>query len=670
MLALLLFALVITTTNVKSEVINEIPRKENLWAIKAIEDWMERMSEMRTLSSCENFEPPFAEPFIPNSLGPVLFTRLCQENDTLTPRLSVKGGIVDDQGRIQGMAKLQLDQTPTHPKVCVYRRQTFGSIIKTLTGTFVDGVPNGNVKTVNQDLHITIGNYLNGTAHGLVRRWNAKNNLTFVGYVYNSKYHGKAWVKIGDGDFAWRYQFFQVGVTFGDWREDASKVLAFGNKGQVVVGTPTSTSHYVNMVNTYHAKIKKVQELHCFLNLDFETLPNEPFRFQLDVGKISEVHDNIEACHQGLELNTKNPIESFRNWLQDLNGKDGKGSIWKLKASNEDLLKDAPKFIQDISHVSGLTFACALFGSKDRVNFTIEYGHVDLMNRLQGNVKLVFNETQTPKMAFFDQGFKSLFGYMKDTKFQEEVGLELIDGRILTIKIRDGVLHGLGILLGRRPVMPLAPELGTPVPNYDALYQSVSGVFAYRNGHLTKSIVLVLIGGGMLVGDLDSNFKFTGDNLAFVYPDFELAYVGRFENFVMKRGRIAEVVGEQFNEFGIKQLKFSFRKSDSHVFFYSPPTNVSMGEGPKILDPYDQRTVKLGPSTIEEAGEGVFAIRKIPAFSSACMFSGINLRNLEEIQLYLLAYKNHIPIMKRSESMGSNYNCFRYNNFKFRLKWT
>ncbi|TRY79905.1 hypothetical protein TCAL_09831 [Tigriopus californicus] len=636
--------------------------KDNLLAIQAIQDWLERMSEMRTLSACLHFVPTLAKPFTQSPLGPVLFTKKCAENDTTTPRLSMKGGTVDDQGRIQGMAKVQLDQAVTHPNVCVLRRKTFGSFIKTLTGTFVDGVPSGVVKTVNLDSRVTIANYINGSAHGLVRRWDGNKTLTMVAHAYNSEFLGKSWLKKNDGEFGWLYQNNKGGVTFGDWWEKPSQSLTFHREGQVVVGMPYPGLEHFKRAN--HARIKEVQEHQCYLNVEYETLPGEPFALHLLSGETSFAHDVSKTCHEGLEPNTKNPVESFRKWLQDLQGAQLKGSTWKLKASDDRVDDGAPKAIQDISHVSGLTFACSLFGAKDRVTFKLDHGHVDWMHRLHGHVQLTFNITETPKLAFFDAGFKAMFGYMKDSHFQDEVSFLFADDRVLTVKIRNGVLHGYGILVGRRPLMPLAPELGSPLGVYDEFYASFGGVLAYRSGQLTRSVVLVLVGGGMLVGTLDSNFKFTGKDLAFVYPDFELAYVGRFENFVMKEGRIAQVIGERTNAFGIKELMFSTPKANSPVFYYSPPTNVSLGEGPKVLDPYDHRTIKLDASTIEEAGEGVFARRKIPAFSSACTFSGINLRNSEEVQLYLNPFRSHLPIMQRSMKYGIKLQRYPFQQFQ------
>lgn len=43
-------------------------------------------------------------------------------------------------------------------------------------------------------------------------------------------------------------------------------------------------------------------------------------------------------------------------------------------------------------------------------------------------------------------------------------------------------------------------------------------------------------GGGWIHGQLDANGDLTGDDIAYIYPDLELALVGRFEKGVMVSG--------------------------------------------------------------------------------------------------------------------------------------
>lgn len=49
---------------------------------------------------------------------------------------------------------------------------------------------------------------------------------------------------------------------------------------------------------------------------------------------------------------------------------------------------------------------------------------------------------------------------------------------------------------------------------------------------------------------------FTGDDLAYIYPDGETAIVGKFENGILKAGREANVVAVYCSG-GILQVKFS-----------------------------------------------------------------------------------------------------------------
>ena len=45
--------------------------------------------------------------------------------------------------------------------------------------------------------------------------------------------------------------------------------------------------------------------------------------------------------------------------------------------------------------------------------------------------------------------------------------------------------------------------------------------------------------------------------------------------------------------------------------FYSPPTNISFGGGPKNKDAFEEASVVLAESTIPSSGDGIFAVRDI-----------------------------------------------------------
>ena len=123
-------------------------------------------------------------------------------------------------------------------------------------------------------------------------------------------------------------------------------------------------------------------------------------------------------------------------------------------------------------------------------------------------------------------------------------------------------------------------------------------------------------------GQFDNNGEATGDNLAFIYPDMDTAFEGRFENFVMKKAHEAQVYSIHCHVDGfIAVSKFSAKSEP--IFYYDPPTNTSFGAGPEgIVDPYESKWVEVAVSTAPNSGEGVFAKKDIPKLQCTSMYSG------------------------------------------------
>ena len=73
----------------------------------------------------------------------------------------------------------------------------------------------------------------------------------------------------------------------------------------------------------------------------------------------------------------------------------------------------------------------------------------------------------------------------------------------------------------------------------------------------------------------------SGSDLAFIYPDYETAYVGRFENLVMRGAQVSEAVGHRCNEHGLMEVAFA--EASGPLIEYWPPTNTSFGAGPEVF---------------------------------------------------------------------------------------
>ena len=75
----------------------------------------------------------------------------------------------------------------------------------------------------------------------------------------------------------------------------------------------------------------------------------------------------------------------------------------------------------------------------------------------------------------------------------------------------------------------------------------------------------------MIYGLTDENGQHTGDDIAYLYPDFETAYIGKFEEGVMREGRESTLKGVRCNR-GMLELKFHEPAVNAPVFKYQRPT--------------------------------------------------------------------------------------------------
>jgi len=68
----------------------------------------------------------------------------------------------------------------------------------------------------------------------------------------------------------------------------------------------------------------------------------------------------------------------------------------------------------------------------------------------------------------------------------------------------------------------------------------------------------------------------------------------------------------------------------SSVYQYSPSNRLRILVNPLQREPFEQQQVEVCQSKMENAGEGVFALRSLPSGSLACFYHGIYIKVEEE----------------------------------------
>ena len=134
---------------------------------------------------------------------------------------------------------------------------------------------------------------------------------------------------------------------------------------------------------------------------------------------------------------------------------------------------------------------------------------------------------------------------------------------------------------------------------------------------------------GFIVGNLDSMNEMSGDNIAYIYPKAKKGLLGGFQRAAMKSARFVNIEEVQCHQNQLEIIKYSkplsiqfnWKRngsfiqfhcfSDDRVYGMDMATNVSLGKLSMVPDPYEDWTIEIRRSSIENGGEGAFAKRDL-----------------------------------------------------------
>ena len=115
---------------------------------------------------------------------------------------------------------------------------------------------------------------------------------------------------------------------------------------------------------------------------------------------------------------------------------------------------------------------------------------------------------------------------------------------------------------------------------------------------------------GFLYGEVDQFGDFSGENICYVYPDFQTALRGIFVNGDLHNATAVNIVGERCNS-GVKELRFEEPENKADVVWENTGDVLfQYGKHPKVMDPHEKKSVFVNKSTNPRAEEGLFAKRK------------------------------------------------------------
>lgn len=621
-----------------------LPNNLNEDALKKINSWYEEQSIQKPLK-CSG-EPKERLPFNTNLTSPVLLSRKCKEYET--PILhSFRGKI--ENFKYEGSGKFKknytLDDSYVHD-LCISRSPVMNTYAQNMTGTFKDGLPQGLFKMDGEDNSTLIGSFQKGHLHSRFRRWNSDKILHKIGYFLNQDVRGMCWERHGDTLI---YSLCEKTRNL-KWRDEFRYSLAVVNMSVIIVG---DNHHELGFIgNARPVNVDQVDINDCLLTLKWSMLPGEPFNYHIKKNQIDYSRSHIDICPPTNEFkdDEEEVRTNLRNWIELFQDHTIGDSLWRFGPSAAPLNPDAPKLVSDLQHLEGQNYTAKFQGKTTKLRLVD--GAVTDNNQPAGMLR--FHVLDTFVDPIFSNASWAEVGFTLYDGILGDVALVILkDARYMTMRLKDGVIHGPVNMIGRKAIFPFSAEYGPNAANFMSRATDLGGIFTYENGFPVGQTWLNLIGGGFLVGRLDKHHKFTGSNIAFVYPDYQAAYVGHFDDFVMQAARKSKVIGEKCSERGIKELKFA--EPWGPELHYSPPTNETFTKGPQTSDPFEDITVELAPSKIPGSGQGVFARRDIAAGQLACPYSGLFYRNKEETEIYNAMYLYNVSLSKDERRYAKKY---------------
>ena len=141
----------------------------------------------------------------------------------------------------------------------------------------------------------------------------------------------------------------------------------------------------------------------------------------------------------------------------------------------------------------------------------------------------------------------------------------------------------------------------------------------FCRGVKTGSQLIVGTGGNSYYfGHVDSSGKLTGE-CVYLYPCLKKAIVGHFS-----KGRLSQGQYRTLSKANVVKgfIELEFESEGRRSLTYDPSTFMRISRTPLETDEYEDETVYVNPSTVDGAGEGLFARRRILAGELVSLFSG------------------------------------------------
>ena len=595
-------------------------------------DWWTRMSVQKPVKCAVNPEflldfPPVAKDLLKNhDYHKIMDSHTCSSGEIKLHYF--KGQVIN--GELEGTGKLKWSTMGSdNATKCFYRRASFkGSKVKEIVGTFKHSEVIGTAKFIFENNYTLIANFEQNVQKGLVRHWNGKHELSELFYE-DLKRKGRTWL---------RYDHYLVWADYGFVKqsidEPSTILIPLDTESNPLIGTFDRNLEFIENLHSVEIQISNPND--CSLNLKWTV--GEKLNYKIHLPSNQKISDDFRQ-HQNCQFNSlqeKSDLEEqFVAWnefmyeyykIQNLPFLN----IFHVKPEISPLEPEKVKlpFLSKIEIISEkhLWVKMSIWNGPIQV-WKVNMMSIDENGDLHGAFAVELpNEEDHGKSGSIpnlDWSPKIISGNFVHGKLNGIVMILTYKLQAIFAMTQDNVFHGPCYVMGLASILEMESR-GFKQDKNKGFHPGNGFIGRFKNGQIYGDFWIgMLQHGAYLHGKVDEHGNFTGDNLAYIYPDGVTAYKGRFENKFMKRAFNVDVQAYECNEDGLLVVKSYSEPLSDQVFKYDPCTNHSFGGGAPLglRDPYEVKTVKLAPSSQPNSGEGVFLIRDMPRLRFACMYS-------------------------------------------------
>lgn len=207
-----------------------------------------------------------------------------------------------------------------------------------------------------------------------------------------------------------------------------------------------------------------------------------------------------------------------------------------------------------------------------------------------------------------DDGTEKIEGEWVNGVLNGEIRATLVNTGWIEGYYKDGVPHGFFREFG--PRWRGVPTLRMVGRYYKGILRGI-----VWKGMYDKS--------GWVVGKVDEKGTFTGEDLAYIYPDMKMAIRGEFKDEKLVCGQVCELLGV-VTEDGIKKPIFS--EGTGQVYEYENPSIRNIALHPLLRDPWENERVYVDESNLPQGGEGLFAKKDFETGEIVALYNGIKIK--------------------------------------------